>query len=76
MKTKWVCVTKNWNNYTYGKVYEGEKRGELLDVQNDMGERTLPSLFGKFRVAENKLEKIYYFITINEWREKQINQIL
>lgn len=68
MKTKWVCVTKDWDTFTYGKVYEGKLDGSLLDVKNDRGERWYPALFGSGGV--------YYFIPIEEWREKQINKIL
>jgi hypothetical protein len=75
---KWVCVTKYWENFTYGKVYEGDISGSLLDVENNIGERTLPALYRK-ECTEYLLEptkKIYYFIPLEEWREQQIEKIL
>lgn len=84
MKTKWVCVTKDWDTFTYGKVYEGELNGSLLDVENDFGERHLPALYGvepiirmtDVRSFGQPTNKVYYFITLEEWREQQINKIL
>ena len=81
---KWVCITKDWGHFTYGKTYNGELVGSLLDVENDIGERSMPSLYGIKQIISmmNKRyygppsEKIYYFLTLNEWREKQINEIL
>ena len=82
--SKWVCVTKSWDSFTYGKIYEGELLrsnksidGDLLNVPNDLGEYHLPALF---RYAITKDEgthvKVYYFITLEEWREQQIEKIL
>ena len=85
MKTKWVCVTKDWDTFTYGKTYEGELEGDLLNVPNDFGNYHLPCLF-RWETIENYKEarryygapkrKVYYFITLEEWREQQINKIL
>ena len=81
---KWVCVTKDWDTFTYGKIYEGEVNGSLLDVPNDLGERTYPALYGvepiirmmEIRSFGHPTKKLYYFIPLEEWREKQINQII
>jgi hypothetical protein len=90
--SKWVCVTKSWDSFTYGKIYEGELLrsnkeidGDLLNVPNDFGEYHLPALF-RYEPIENYKEsrryygiprkKVYYFITLEEWREQQINKIL
>ena len=82
---KWVCVTKDWENFTYGKVYEGNISGSLLDVENDAGERTSPCLsgikthtniYGVGLYDKMVKEKVSYFIQLDEWRENQINKIL
>ena len=75
--SKWVCVTKDWRNFKYGKIYEGKQERSLLDVENDIGERTMPCLCGVEFDKKTKLYKsVYYFIKLEEWRERQINQIL
>lgn len=82
---KWVCVTKYWENFTYGKVYEGNISGSLLDVKNDVGERTSPCLsgikthtniYGVGLYDKMVKEKVNYFIPLEEWREEQLNKIL
>jgi hypothetical protein len=89
---KWVCVTKSWDSFTYGKIYEGDLEGELLNVPNDFGEYHLPALYRwepidnykeskRFYVDSRQMEfipkrKVYYFITLEEWREQQIVKIL
>jgi hypothetical protein len=85
MINKWVCIIKSWDSFTYGKIYEGELQGDLLNVPNDFGEYHLPALF-RYEPIENYKEsrryygipnkKVYYFITFEEWREQQINKIL
>jgi hypothetical protein len=91
--SKWVCVTKSWDSFTYGKIYEGELLrsnkaidGDLLNVPNDFGEYHLPALFryaitkdeGTHAMDNHKesRKKVYYFITLEEWREQQIEKIL
>ena len=84
--SKWICVTKDFSKFTYGKVYDGEVNmsGTLLDVPNDLGERTYPALYGvepiirmmEVRSFGQPTKKVYYFLTLEEWREKQINQII
>jgi hypothetical protein len=82
---KWVCVTKAWDSFTYGKIYEGELQGDLLNVPNDFGEYHLPALFRHEPIEIYKesrryygipTKKVYYFITLEEWREQQIEKIL
>lgn len=82
---KWVCVTKDWDTFTYGKIYEGEVNGSLLDVANDLGERTYPAISGSIPIGNYKesrryfgapTKKVYYFITLDEWRQQQIEKIL
>jgi len=81
---KWVCVTKDWESFTYGKIYEGELNGSLLDVPDDTGYRSHPCLHGVREVITMMggryygppTEKVYYFLTLEEWREKQINEII
>ena len=63
-----VCITKNWQTYTYGKKYEvlmdqfGPDRMGVVDVMNDQGQRYMP--------ASN------YFVTLNEWRGMKIDEII
>ncbi len=63
-----VCITHNWETFTYGKQYEvlmdqfGPDRMSIVDVMNDRGERCMP--------ASN------YFVTIEEWRETRIDEIM
>ena len=59
-----VCITKNWQTYTYGKKYEVlmDQLGSIIDVMNDQGQRYMP--------ASN------YFVTLEEWREMKIDEII
>lgn len=59
-----VCITKDWQTYTYGKKYEVlmDQLGSIIDVMNDQGQRYMP--------ASN------YFVTLNEWREMKIDEII
>ena len=63
-----VCITKNWQTYTYGKKYEvlmdqfGPDRMGVVDVMNDQGQRYMP--------ASN------YFVTLEEWRVMKIDEII
>lgn len=62
-----VCITKDWDTFTYGKKYEvlmdqfGPDRMSIVDVMNDRGERYMP--------ASN------YFVTLDEWRRMVIDEI-
>ena len=59
-----VCITKDWQTYTYGKKYEVlmDQLGSIIDVMNDQGQRYMP--------ASN------YFVTLNEWRGMKIDEII
>jgi len=63
-----VCITKDWQTFTYGKKYEvlmdqfGPDRMSIVDVMNDLGERYMP--------ASN------YFVTLDEWRVMKIDEII
>ncbi len=63
-----VCITKDWETFTYGKHYEvlmdqfGPDRMSIVDVMNDRGQRYMP--------ASN------YFVTIEEWRQMRIDEII
>ena len=63
-----VCVTKDWDAFTYGKKYEvlmdqfGPDRMSIVDVMNDRGDRYMP--------ASN------YFVTLDEWRQMQIDELI
>lgn len=62
-----VCITKDWQSFTYGKKYEvlmdqfGPDRMGIVDVMNDAGQRYMPASS--------------YFITLEEWREMRIDEI-
>lgn len=59
-----VCITKNWQTYTYGKKYEVlmDQLGSIIDVMNDQGQRYMP--------ASN------YFVTLEVWRVMKIDEII
>ena len=63
-----ICITHNWETFTYGKKYEvlmdqfGPDRMSIVDVINDNGDRYMP--------ASN------YFVTLDEWREMKIDEII
>ena len=59
-----VCITKDWQTYTYGNKYEVlmDQLGSIIDVMNDQGQRYMP--------ASN------YFVTLNEWRGMKIDEII
>ena len=85
---KWVFVCKVWQNFTYGKVYEGELEpfnDSILNVPNDKGELCQPSLYGIEECGDYKsvvrrygaaYRKVQYFVTLEEWRESKINEII
>lgn len=83
---KWVCIHKDWHHFTYGKVYVGNKIGKLLDVTNDIGENSMPALYGvktesnlygKTGMYDPPLvkTKIIYFIPLSEWRQRRLKEI-
>jgi hypothetical protein len=47
---------------------------KVLNVPNDFGEYHLPALFRSDQ--KNYKERVYYFITLEEWRERRIDDIL
>jgi hypothetical protein len=63
-----VCITKDWQTYTYGNKYEvlmdqfGPDRMSIVDVMNDRGQRYMP--------ASN------YLVTLEEWRVMKIDEII
>ena len=63
-----ICITYDCGKYTYGKKYEvlmdqfGPDRMNVVDVENDVGQRYMP--------ASN------YFVTLEEWREMKIVEII
>lgn len=72
---KWVCVTRNFQNFTYGKIYEGELTNSktTLNIINDLGYKTLPSYYSS---CFERGQRYYYFLSLEEWRDKQIDKIL
>ena len=63
-----VCITKDWETFTYGKKYEvlmdqfGPDRMSIVDVSNDRGGRHMPAS--------------KYFVTLEEWRLMQIDELI
>jgi hypothetical protein len=63
-----VCVSKDLENFTYGKKYTvlmdqfGPDRMSIVDVMNDRWQRYMPAS--------------KYFVTIEEWRQMRIDEII
>jgi hypothetical protein len=73
-KGDWVvCVHHRFANFTKGKKYQliSDSYGSTLDILNDKGERGRPSLNGY-----ESGKAITYFMTIQDIREKKLNEIL
>jgi hypothetical protein len=73
-KGDWVvCVHHRFTNFTKGNKYQliSDSNGSTLDILNDQGERGRPSLNG---YESGKI--ITYFMSIQDIREKKLNQIL
>jgi len=87
-KDDWVvCVTDEFSFYTKDKKYQLLKdvNGTVLEIVNDKGKIEHPSYYGVRAVENYKFSKrifgaithkVYYFISLEEWREHRINQIL
>lgn len=72
-----TCPFKNYNSYellTVGKLYEGDLTPDMYDPQ------TLQPASPAYVVKCNdgKWRKVggEYFITLEEWREQQLNKLL
>lgn len=62
-----VCITKDWETFTYGKKYEVVMdqigpSSSVVDVMNDLGRRHMPAS--------------KYFVTLEEWRQMQIDELI
>lgn len=68
-----VCVHHRFANFTKGKKYQlfSDLTGSTLDIQNDNGQRSWPSIYGY-----ESGKKIIYFMTIQDIRDKKLNEIL
>lgn len=83
-KDDWiVCVTDEFAFYTKGKKYQllRDVNDTVLEIVNDKGQVEHPSYYGEnYKFTERRFgartHKVYYFISIEEWREHRINQIL
>jgi len=66
---KVVCICKNWESYTYGKVYTlyYDVLGGLCPVMNDKSQYSLPALY---------YPGGYYFVTPEIFREMKLGEIL
>lgn len=73
-KGDWVvCVHHRFANFTKGKKYqliEDVYRPESIEVTNDLGNKGFTSLYG-YEVGK----KVYYFRSIEDVREKKLNQL-
>lgn len=69
-----VCICKSWQYFTYGKKYQvlSECHHNLVDVTNDIGENPIPCLYG----YDGPNNKVYYFTTLEGWREIQLEKVL
>ncbi len=64
-----MCITKDMVTFTYGKHYQLMTEwdlGNLIDLENDFGDRPLPSF------TDGKKP---YFVTVQKWREMQLKSI-
>ncbi len=68
-----VCVHHRFTNFTKGNKYQllSDLTGSTLDILDDLGGRGYPSLYG-YEMGK----RIIYFRTIQDIREKKLNQIL
>jgi hypothetical protein len=75
MEKWWYCSTKNFQYFTYGKMYECvEHRGSYLMLINDLGHVSSPSI-----ITKSGKEYSVNFMTPHQWSEKRtkkINEIL
>lgn len=72
-KGDWVvCVHHRFANFSKGKKYliEDIYRAEYIEVTNDLGNKGFTSLYGY-----DLGKKVYYFMSIEDVREKKINQL-
>ena len=66
---KVVCICKDWENWTYGKIYTlyDDPLGSLCPVMNDKSQYSLPALYHP---------NGYYFVTPEIFREMKLGEIL
>ena len=66
---KVVCICKEWENWTYGKIYTlyDDPLGSLCPVMNDKSQYSLPALYHP---------NGYYFVTPEIFREMKLGEIL
>jgi len=76
MEKWWYCSTKNFQYFTYGKIYEClEHRGSYLMLINDLEHVSSPSIMTNSSISEYRVN----FMTPHQWSEyrtKKINEIL
>ena len=73
-KGDWVvCVHHRFANFTKGKKYQlfSDLDGSTLDIQNDNGQRSWPSIDGY-----ESGKRIIYFDTEQNIREQKLKQLL
>lgn len=67
-----VCITNQFENFTYGKKYQILAiYYNVVDVVNDIGENPITSIYGW-----DGDRKVYYFTTVEKWREMRIQSII
>lgn len=78
-----VCVTDEFVSFTKGNKYQllRDANGTVLELLGDTGHSETPVIYGVRRVRENLqspefLERVYYFMPIEDYRDKIINEIL
>ena len=77
MISKWVCTTKDINGLTYGKIYDGELNYNLLIILDDFGTYKEVYLSIEEEVKNYKFSvRRYNFMTLEEWRDRKIEDIL
>lgn len=70
-----VCNTYFFTEFTYGKKYkiycDIDNSNNILPIESDYGNLPLPCISG---VVSGK--RVYYFLPLNEFRNKKINEWL
>lgn len=67
-----VCVTKCFQEFTYGKQYRlyTDMRfigNSILPIESDLGNFTIPAYFSPYE---------YYFIPLENWRDLKIEELV
>lgn len=78
----YICLTDKFTNFTLGKIYIGRivspfwdnepRLYSYIEIFNDIGIVSYPSKFG----YDGPDNFVIYFMELNEWRQKQLDNVL